>query len=658
MSRGAFHRHILAASCAAAIAVALAAPPAHALKVATWNVLAYPTDTVTRNPNFRIVMAGLSPDLIVCEEMNSLEGETDFLNQVLNAVEPGQWSGGWKDVTTGEGMGYFWKSAKLSITAVSAIPTSGPRDVLLLRVLPVGYGSTTTFRVYAFHLKAGNPAFTPGDSTTRRLECTDIRNALNNVVSEPFMIGGDSNFYGDDEGGYIRLTESQTDNDGRCKDPLVMPGPWHSNSGYAQYDTQSPCLSGCPSYFSGGGMDDRFDLWLTSYSMQDGVGYELLPSTYTSFGNDVAHFNDDINGSGFNNAVGIVIATALHGASDHLPVTVVVQTPAKIVAASALDFGAVITGVTAQRTLTVSDVATPPSANLNYSFVAPSGFTAPSGSFVAVLNAPGNAHTIGMDTSVFGTKSGTLTVACDAPDSANKPVKLSGKVLRHAQSSLDSLDVVTHADLYLGAHLSGTFTDMGVRVYNTGWSSDQARLVPTSASIVGGDGRFSVVGFTPDTLGGVGRTYAIHFDDSGATVDSMYSATLTIQTSDEAVPGAAVLTPLTVALLARPSSTLVGVPTTSALPHELRFYPARPNPLARETSFAFDLPAPASVSLEVFDLTGRRVARLADGEQGAGRHEVRWTATDDGGARLAGGLYFARFQTRGLTRTERVIVLP
>jgi hypothetical protein len=235
-------------------------------------------------------------------------------------------------------------------------------------------------------------------------------------------------------------------------------------------------------------------------------------------------------------------------------------------------------------------------------------------------------------------------------------VKLSGRVLRHAQPSLDSLSVVTSQNIYLGAFLTGAFTDSSVRIYNAGWTADQARLVPTSASVTGGGGRFSVVAFAPDTLGGVGRTWGLHFDDAGATVDSVYNATVTFQTSDEALPGATTLGSLQLFLQARPSSSLTGVPAAS-LP-QLRFYAARPNPLARETSFAFDLPAPATASLEIFDLSGRRVAQLAGGEQSAGRHDVRWQATDAGGARVAGGLYFARFATRGLTRTERVVVLP
>ena len=64
------------------------------------------------------------------------------------------------------------------------------------------------------------------------------------------------------------------------------------------------------------------------------------------------------------------------------------------------------------------------------------------------------------------------------------------------------------------------------------------------------------------------------------------------------------------------------------------------------------------MALEIFDLGGRRVASLADGVRGPGRYDLRWAATRDRGGRVPAGLYFARFDTPGFTRTVRVILLP
>jgi flagellar hook assembly protein FlgD len=80
--------------------------------------------------------------------------------------------------------------------------------------------------------------------------------------------------------------------------------------------------------------------------------------------------------------------------------------------------------------------------------------------------------------------------------------------------------------------------------------------------------------------------------------------------------------------------------------------------MSDEAWFGFDLPHGAPVSLEIFDLAGRRVATLASGERGAGRYQLRWTGMNESGGRVQAGLYFVRFATPGLQRVERIVRLP
>src|SRR5205085_2206065 len=184
------------------------------------------------------------------------------------------------------------------------------------------------------------------------------------------------------------------------------------NTTYKAYDTQCPCAGSCiDPAFSGGGMDDRFDLILTSTAMQDGAGFDMVPGSTVTFGNDGLHFDTDINGDGFNNAVGYTVATALRNSADHIPVYIDVQVPAKVVAASALDFGRTILGSAPTASLVVSDGAPVPGDELNYTLAAPADFTAPGGGFTANAGVAGNLHSIGMSTASTGAKSGTLTVS-------------------------------------------------------------------------------------------------------------------------------------------------------------------------------------------------------------------------------------------------------
>jgi hypothetical protein len=78
-----------------------------------------------------------------------------------------------------------------------------------------------------------------------------------------------------------------------------------------------------------------------------------------------------------------------------------------------------------------------------------------------------------------------------------------------------------------------------------------------------------------------------------------------------------------------------------------------PNPAPTAASIAYSLPQSGNVRLEVLDVSGRRVALLADGEQVAGAHTLRWAPS---GARGA-GLYFVRLTTRNGVSTSKLAVV-
>jgi endonuclease/exonuclease/phosphatase family metal-dependent hydrolase len=648
-----------------AIAIGLLAVPgpARAIKVVTWNVTDYPnTNLAARQPSLRTVMADMNPDLVILQELKSEAGRDSFLNNVLNVVQPGQWAAT-NYLNTCE-TAFFYKTAVMvpRLSNAVAIPTpSGPRDAGADRFRPVGYTSTLSeFRVYSIHFNAGTE-----DTASRRLECTELRNNLNlsNPVTFPhFLIGGDTNFYTPSEGGYIRLTESQADNDGRGKDPLTLPATWHQNAAYALYHTQSTCSSGCPAPvppagpWSNGGLDDRFDLWLTSYSLQDGEGLDVLGQPYITYGQDGNHYNQAVNGSGFNTAVGITIANALFNSSDHLPVIITLQVPAKVAAVSQLSLGSAIVGGDVEVNLAVGNSALAPADELNYSLVAPAGFTAPAGSFVANVGAPANLHALTMSTATAGVKTGTLTISSDDPDTVSKTVKLSGTVLDHAAASLDPAVVQLTDTIDFGTAVSSPHPDLDACVHNVGWDATQARLEVTGGVITGGAGHFTLVGgFQPAEVAGSPACYTVHFEDAGATPDSTYEATLTFASEDEPLPGTTASPDLVVTLKARVSGEALGAP--SDLPGRIAFHAPQPNPLTDETTLRFDLPRPAPVTLEVIDLSGRRVASLADGFQPAGRHQVRWRPLATGDAAPPAGIYFVRFSTPGLTEIRRLVLL-
>ncbi|MEA3409281.1 MAG: FlgD immunoglobulin-like domain containing protein, partial [Candidatus Eisenbacteria bacterium] len=83
----------------------------------------------------------------------------------------------------------------------------------------------------------------------------------------------------------------------------------------------------------------------------------------------------------------------------------------------------------------------------------------------------------------------------------------------------------------------------------------------------------------------------------------------------------------------------------------------RPNPFNPVTNIAFSMPATAEAQLAIFDIAGRRVATLVDGEVTAGCHEVVWNGTNETGDPVASGVYFSRLAAMGQEHSVKMVLL-
>jgi len=104
-------------------------------------------------------------------------------------------------------------------------------------------------------------------------------------------------------------------------------------------------------------------------------------------------------------------------------------------------------------------------------------------------------------------------------------------------------------------------------------------------------------------------------------------------------------------------SAMSGTRDENAAPvYELSFALPRPNPASGLATLNFTLPRAASVSLDVFDVSGRIVRRVAGGAFEAGPHAATWDLLDRGGNRVSGGMYFVRLVTEGKVLTRTLVV--
>jgi hypothetical protein len=93
------------------------------------------------------------------------------------------------------------------------------------------------------------------------------------------------------------------------------------------------------------------------------------------------------------------------------------------------------------------------------------------------------------------------------------------------------------------------------------------------------------------------------------------------------------------------------------LPARLAFRAPAPNPAAGAVRLTLDVPAAGEVSVEVLDVSGRRICTLHHGAARAGELPLVWNGRDADGREAPAGLYFARAAAAGeqaLTRFARV----
>jgi FlgD Ig-like domain len=99
-------------------------------------------------------------------------------------------------------------------------------------------------------------------------------------------------------------------------------------------------------------------------------------------------------------------------------------------------------------------------------------------------------------------------------------------------------------------------------------------------------------------------------------------------------------------------SGLALVGATHLLPHN-------PNPFMRgsNATIRYELAAAAEVQLDVFDVNGRLVRNLMNGQQLPGNYGVVWDGSSDGGRSLAGGVYYVRLRSGNTLESRTIIIL-
>lgn len=77
-----------------------------------------------------------------------------------------------------------------------------------------------------------------------------------------------------------------------------------------------------------------------------------------------------------------------------------------------------------------------------------------------------------------------------------------------------------------------------------------------------------------------------------------------------------------------------------------------PNPFNASTIIEFSLQKQSFVTIEVYDILGRSVAKLVSDDMSAGSHQVVWNANNQ-----SSGVYFYSINADGFTQTKKMSLL-
>jgi len=534
-------------------------------RIMTYNILNYQDDN-QRETNYIDILTAIEPNILIIQEILGNEGFLNFKEDVLDVLNPNQWSGAnFTNQSAQQDIALYYYHDMFTLLESNVVETaqsSGTRDVI--EWVLMHNSSEVEFNIYGAHFKASS-----GNSNAQQRleEATILRNHLNQLAESSFFIlAGDLNIYSNNsesEPCFEMLTGSQDNNNGQLFDPINRIGHWHNNSSFADVHTQSPRTSS----FGGGangGMDDRFDWLLVSAQFLDeSSNLKYIENSYVTYGNDGNHFNDAIN-SGSNSAVSNDIAEALHDASDHLPVYM------------DLWFDDLIYSM---EGIVISEVMPNP-ASVSDSYgewfeLYNSGDTTINLSNWLIKSGENEEHIISGDVSLFIDPDQYIVFGKNDNVSIN-----GGLVIDYQYSNI-------------------SFSN----------NNDELLIINQNGEIV------DEVHYTNDWPFGSGIAMEIHDSESDNGISSnWFSSTLTYGNGDNGSPGTFHNGSLNTKQNTIPNSFFLSSPF--------------PNPFNPKITFKFSVPEKDLISIEIFDSNGRLVHTMIKEVFSPGEHIMSWNAFD------------------------------
>ena len=98
--------------------------------------------------------------------------------------------------------------------------------------------------------------------------------------------------------------------------------------------------------------------------------------------------------------------------------------------------------------------------------------------------------------------------------------------------------------------------------------------------------------------------------------------------------------------------TPTGIGDSDNLPGDFTLSQNYPNPFNAQTTIQYSLPKAGGVSIDIFDILGRKIETLAEGIMPAGNHQAIWNASAQ-----SSGIYFYRIKAGESVETKKMVLM-
>jgi C1A family cysteine protease len=216
-------------------------------------------------------------------------------------------------------------------------------------------------------------------------------------------------------------------------------------------------------------------------------------------------------------------------------------------------------------------------------------------------------------------------------------------------------DVTTDVDVYLYDDFNGsTPSNLLASKLDTGFANAGYHSIAFSSApqVSAGEDVYAVVKITNSTY-----TYPMVAD----TVSPAETATTYISSNGSSGSwydlGVDKGNDVAIRIRTAPTLSLDVEDDENPTPSDFRLQHNYPNPFNTGTTISYQLDRAQDVSLEIYDLLGRRVSTLHEGQQRAGNHRVVWDGRTERGGEAATGVYLYRLRVGDQSQSRKMLLL-